>query len=116
MRRLFASRISFQYGKLSGNKAGKYWLDMPVSRSGQLWWDPKDPTQGNLWKSWIDLGEDFFNAITAAPVPMDTRALRVLAKFATCTRSLRVGDVQSVLGSRRKFNLSSSAISTSRPN
>jgi len=78
MTRLFASSISFQYGKMSGNRAGKCWLNMPVSRGGQLWWDPKDPSQGNLWESWIELGEDFFNAITAAPVPMDTRALRVL--------------------------------------
>lgn len=70
MTRLFASSIGFQYGKMSGSRAGKCWLNMPVSRGGQLWWDPKDPSQGNLWESWIELGEDFFNAITAAPVPM----------------------------------------------
>ena len=78
MSRLFASSISFQYSRISGNRTGKQWLNMPVSRGGQLWWDPKDPKQANLWESWIELGEDFFNAITGAPVPMDTRALRVL--------------------------------------
>ena len=78
MTRLFASSISFQYGKTSGGRAGKQWLNMPVSRGGQLWWHPKDPNQANLWESWIELGEDFFKAITSAPVPMDTRALRVL--------------------------------------
>src|ERR1017187_3845126 len=78
MTRLFASSISFQYGNSSGGRVGKRWLNMPVSRGGQLWWDPKDPNQANLWESWIELGEDFFNAITGAPVPMDTRALRVL--------------------------------------
>jgi hypothetical protein len=79
MTRLFASSISFQYGKSSGGgREGKRWLNMPVSRGGQLWWDPKDPNQTNLWESWIELGEDFFNAITGATVPMDTRALRAL--------------------------------------
>src|ERR1700733_11387232 len=47
MSRLFASSISFQYGKTSGSRAGKRWLNMPVSRGGQLWWDPKDPNQSN---------------------------------------------------------------------
>ena len=78
MSRLFASSISFQHTKNSGGRLGKQWLNMPVSRAGQLWWDPKDPAQGNLWQSWIELGEDFYNAITSGPVPVDTRALCAL--------------------------------------
>jgi hypothetical protein len=75
MSRLFASSISFQY---ADEEKGTSWLNMPVTRRAQLWWNPKDPAQGNLFESWIELGEDFFNAITSSPVPLDTRALRAL--------------------------------------
>lgn len=76
MTRLFASSISFQSTAPDGS--GRRWLNMPVSRGGQLWWDPKNHRQSNLWQSWIELGEDFYNAITSSPVPVDTRALRAL--------------------------------------
>ncbi|HEY6331115.1 MAG TPA: replication protein RepA, partial [Blastocatellia bacterium] len=75
MARLFAASISFQYAE---DGQGTSWLNMPVTRRAQLWWNPKNLHQGNLFESWIELGEDFFEAITSSPVPLDTRALKAL--------------------------------------
>ena len=51
-----------------------------VAPKGVLWWDEKHPAQTTLWDSWIQLSEEFFEAITAAPVPVDVRALRALKR------------------------------------
>jgi|SRR6516165_4149850 hypothetical protein len=59
-------------------RKGKRWLDMQVAPKGEYWWDVKQPEQAALWESWIELGEEFFNAVVAAPVPADMRALRAL--------------------------------------
>lgn len=83
MRRLFAARISFQQSAMteSGRQAGEQRLNMEISRKSELWWDPKRPDQTSLWgTSWVELGEDFYEAITAAPVPSDVRALRALKR------------------------------------
>ncbi len=74
MIRLFQSTISFDQST-TGKKA---WLNMQIAPKGVLWWDEKQPEQSSLWGSWIQLGEDFFKAITASPVPVDIRALKVL--------------------------------------
>lgn len=78
--RLFRARMSFQVDEQSEGREGVSWLDMPVAPKGQMWWNPKEPDQGSLWGSWIELGEDFYSAITAAPVPVDLRALRALKR------------------------------------
>lgn len=75
MRRLFHSRISF-----SQASKGEAWLNMQVTSKGMLWWDSKQPSQTTLWENWIQIGEDFFKAITSAPVPVDMRALKALKK------------------------------------
>lgn len=76
MRRLFQSTISF-----SQSSSNSYaWLNMQVAPKGVFWWDDKNPSQPTLWKNWIKLGEDFFNAITSAPVPVDMRILKALKK------------------------------------
>jgi Plasmid encoded RepA protein len=74
MHRLFRSRISFE--ATTGSR--QTWLDMQVAPKGEFWWSHKDPDQTALWGSWIELGEDFFTAITAYPVPADMRALKAL--------------------------------------
>lgn len=76
MNRLFRALISFDQSEDGRNT----WLDMQIAPKGMLWWDEKQPDQPMLWKSWIQLSEDFFNAITAAPVPVDMRALKALKK------------------------------------
>jgi hypothetical protein len=78
MRRLFKATISFHEEVKEEQRHGERWLDMQVAPAGELWWDPRQPDQGTLWGSWIELGEKFYEAITAAPVPVDTRALRAL--------------------------------------
>jgi hypothetical protein len=76
MLRLFCARISFQQ---SGPNS-RLWLSMDVTAGGELWWNHRRPQQATLWNSWIELGEKFFGAITAAPVPADMRALRALKR------------------------------------
>jgi Plasmid encoded RepA protein len=80
MERLFRAHMSFQ-GSLERDGAhGTARLDMQVADKTELWWSRKDPNQTALWGSWIELGERFFDAITAFPVPTDMRALRALKR------------------------------------
>ena len=51
---------------------------MQVAPRGEFWWSPRDPSQAALWGGWIELGDKFFAAITAAPIPLDMRALKAL--------------------------------------
>lgn len=76
MVRLFQSSISFNQS-VGGRTT---WLNMHVAPKGMLWWDEKRPNQATLFENWIQLGEDFFNAITFAPVPLDMRALKALKR------------------------------------
>lgn len=89
MERLFQARISFdrKTSRAFVNKKGeieqqhgKAWLNMEIAPKGELWWSIKDPEQATIWGSWIELGEDFYKAITAAPVPVDIRALKALKR------------------------------------
>ncbi|MBV9771692.1 MAG: hypothetical protein JOZ32_19125 [Bryobacterales bacterium] len=80
MRRLFQATISFTVTVNEQHRSGEGWLNMQVAPEGFLWWDTKHPEQGVLWGSWIELGEKFFKAITAAPVPVDMRVLRAIKK------------------------------------
>lgn len=76
MERLFRAVISFDESK--GDR--KSWIDMQIAPKGMFWWDDRQPEHPTLWNSWIQLGEDFYNAITAAPVPVDMRALKALKR------------------------------------
>jgi hypothetical protein len=72
--RLFNSSISFQYSE----EGHRQWLNMEVSSKGELWWDFKRPDQTDLFSSWIELGETFYEAIIAHPIPLDMRTLQAL--------------------------------------
>lgn len=76
MERLFRAVITFE----DSRETHKAYVDMQIAPRGVLWWDPKRSQQDNLWDSWIELGEDFYEAITAASVPVDLRALRALKR------------------------------------
>lgn len=78
MQRLFKATISFHQKREENGRKGEAWLDMKVAPEGVLWWDERQPEQPTLWGSWIELSKQFFNAITAAPVPVDMRALKAL--------------------------------------
>lgn len=75
MNRLFNARFSFTETLIDqqGN-TGKRRLNMEVAPRSELWWDIKKTEQTNMFSSWLELGEDFFNAITANPVPLDFRS------------------------------------------
>jgi hypothetical protein len=80
MERLFQAKMSFHKHEQAENRAGHAWLNMDVAPEGELWWNPKRPEQGALWGSWIELGQRFYEALTAAPVPIDIRALKALKR------------------------------------
>jgi hypothetical protein len=78
MNRFFNAVISFQgRGEQDGSMVTAR-RNMLVAEDIVFWWDAKHPDQSTLWGSYIDLGERFYEAITAAPVPVDVRALRAL--------------------------------------
>lgn len=80
-RRLFTTNISFIYSEeRPTGPSPEARLNMNVASKMLLWWDPKKPDQMNLWDNWIELSDEFFRAITAAPVPLDTRALKALKR------------------------------------
>lgn len=79
-RRLFSARISFIGTHETEELSGEARVHMDISQKSMLWWDPKRPEQMSLEGSWVELGEEFFKAITRAPVPLDIRALNVLKR------------------------------------
>ncbi len=76
MRRLFQSTVSFS----QRFQKGEAWLNMQIAPKGMFWWDENKPEQGTLFENWIKLGEDFFNAITSSPVPVDMRIIKALKR------------------------------------
>ncbi len=76
MERLFRAIVTFE----DKREWSKSYVNMQIAPRGTLWWDPARSQQDNLWQSWVELGEDLYAAITAAPVPVDMRALRALKR------------------------------------
>jgi hypothetical protein len=88
--RLFRARISFERATLdeTAEVIEEQWVDMPIGAETQIFfWEeapgnPVNPFQMSLLENWVELGEKFFEAITAYPVPADMRALRALKNSA----------------------------------
>ena len=80
MTRLFNAVMSFQGDLEHEGEEGVARINMTVARKTVLWWSPRQPEQGSLWGSYVELGQDFYGAITAAPVPVDIRALKALKR------------------------------------
>lgn len=80
MERLFNALISFERDLDRGCDHGVARMNMGVVDNCEYWWHRGDAEQNLLWGSWIEIGERFYNAIIAAPVPTDIRALRALKK------------------------------------
>lgn len=80
MERLFRAKISFETTLAKGGDLGKQWIDMPVAPKGELFWNHRQPDQQSLFGSWIELGEEFYESIIEAPVPVDLRALLALKR------------------------------------
>jgi hypothetical protein len=80
MRRLFAARISFEGSFQKDGLLADVTEYMQVARRTVYWWSPKQPTQGTLWESYVEVDPEFFKAITANPVPVDLRALSAIKR------------------------------------
>jgi hypothetical protein len=78
MYRLFNATISFEADGERDGRGVTARRNMVVADDVVFWWDTRRPEQGALWGSHIDLSHRFYEAITAAPVPVDVRALRAL--------------------------------------
>jgi Plasmid encoded RepA protein len=76
MERLFRARISFEYRDAQQQS----WLDMQIAPRGMQWWGHNLNEQPTLWENWVELGEEFYKAITAHPVPVNMDALQALKK------------------------------------
>jgi len=76
LERLLNALISFEYSLTDEGRQGTAWLKMHVAPRGVLWWSKKDPEQASLFGSWIEISEEFFNAVMKHPHPLDIRVLR----------------------------------------
>jgi hypothetical protein len=79
MERLFNAFISFEGDITRGIRTGNARMNMVIASQTMFWWNPADTDQAP-WGSWIELSQEFYDAITAAPVPIDMRALLALKK------------------------------------
>lgn len=77
MERLFEAQISFGEVIHEHGADGYRRVNMTVTTSSEIWWH-RNPDQGGLFPSWIVLGEKFFSALIANPVPLDLETLRAL--------------------------------------
>ncbi len=78
MIRLFSSSISCRYHNDSQD-AG---IGLRVAKAYDLWWNPKNPDQENIWQSTVTLSQDFFNEIINNPIPIDLRVLKAIKQSA----------------------------------
>ncbi len=78
MRRLFSATVTFCLPLDDKAGYGQEEFDIKISNHRVFWWSAKQPEQGALWKSYIDLTPEFYSAITAAPIPVHTEALKEL--------------------------------------
>ena len=76
MQRLFSSSISCIY------EGEDQWAmkSINVADAAQVWWNPKDPSQGTLFDSTLTLSENFFKELINHPVPLDMRAIQALSQ------------------------------------
>lgn len=51
-----------------------------IAKNARLFWNPRNPDERSLWDSVLTLTADFFEDVTAAPVPIDLRVLHQLKK------------------------------------
>ena len=76
MDRLFNAHVSLIYE----DELRKATVNSLIARRTEFWWNPKRPAESTLWKSKIELSEDFFNEIIRHPVPLDMNTLTALKR------------------------------------
>src|SRR6266571_4284847 len=55
-------------------------VKIDVAPKYSLWWDFKNPEQGSLWGSYIEISEEFRQSILRTPVPLRTDILKAVKK------------------------------------
>lgn len=100
--RLFSSSVFFHERVSQGNGIVETKGSMPITRQTKLWWSPRDPHAPTLWGSWVELGADFYQAIIAAPVPLDVRALRALRRSPLALDLYALVSYRAFVASRRR--------------
>ena len=60
--------------------SGLAFADIKLAKHGFFFWSAKDPEQQGLWESRLTLTDEFFEAVTTRPVPMDLGVFRALGK------------------------------------
>ena len=78
MKRLFASRITFEVEKSHKHLKAVASRDMLVAEDSFLMWDTSDPAQPTLLSNWIEISEKFYNAILGSVVPLDVEGIRAV--------------------------------------
>ena len=76
MRRLFNAYVQLIYE----DKLGEASVNAVIARRTEFWWNERKPGEPMLWKSKIELSEDFFNEIITHPVPIDLNTLTALKR------------------------------------
>lgn len=74
--RLLRASMTFE-GREDGHLAVQ---DVKVAPRFELWWSEKKPDEASLWNSYIEISEEFREAILSAPVPLRTDILKGLHK------------------------------------
>ena len=76
MRRLFHCTVSLIHEDERGDAS----VSSLIARRTEFWWNLQRPEARSLWKSKIELSEDFFNEIIRHPVPLDMNILKALKR------------------------------------
>lgn len=71
---LLNAKISF--GMEKEGQSSKRKLD--IADDYDLFWNPKQPNQAELWESYVMLGERFYQAIVDCPIPLNLEAIAAL--------------------------------------
>jgi len=74
--RLFACSIGYKVD----DESGLFLHNTVLASDIHLWWDAKNPDQANIWDSYVDLSEEFYQEIIQRPIPIDMRALEILRR------------------------------------
>lgn len=78
--RLIMARITFQVREGTEEQGAVAGSNINVTSKYALWWDFRQPEQPSLFDSFLDLSEEFYNAILSSPVPLRTDILKALRK------------------------------------
>ena len=74
VRRLFSSTIRYSYtGPGRFEDSG-----FVIASHTSLWWTPAEPEQPDLFGSFVELSQDFFQTVIDRPIPVDLRVLRAV--------------------------------------